>query len=553
MNRAGSRRKSVCSGVKLLYMPDSRTNAVRSPVETAAASLPPSSPVSILWMALWYSVLYWPVTIAIAARKQFWNDELFTYYISALGTFARIWTGLLPAADQNPPLFYWLSGKTAGAVQSHLIGLRLPEMFGFWLMGICLIIFLSRQLPAAYGLVAGLIPLVSGAYWYACEARPYGIVIGLAALALICWQRTEARRVWWAAGLGITLGLAISVHYYSVLLFLPLAGGEACRSWVRRRPNWPVWLAFTAGAFPLLVYLPLIRNARSYSGTFWAKAEIGSINGFLSYILAPALLPLTLVAVCAVLFHFSDWYTQTGFPSRKAMHIPLWEIVVAVGVLSVVPFGVFMGKFVTGAYTHRYVLSGVIGLSMLAAWMVAAAFQMRRRPAIVCAVLLSCFFLFRALRDMRSVGNIYDRSNVIGAIERLEPGQLAVVVADPHLFFELSHQAPEGVKRRLVYVAEPKIALRRLGTDTVDRGMEGMQSLASLQVKRLDDVTRMAEGFLIIGYPATWGWLVEELSSLRVPLSVTGSTGNGLILLAEPGRAGGLKAESDGSAAGVLK
>src|SRR5258708_9987878 len=132
------------------------------------------------WSIVWLSAFYWPVTLALATRKQFWNDELFTYYISALDTFPRIWSALLTAVDQNPPLFYWFSHKTTEAFGHNLIGLRVPAMIGFWLAGICMIAFVSRHLPAVYGLIAALIMMVSRAYWFSYEARPYGLVLGLA-------------------------------------------------------------------------------------------------------------------------------------------------------------------------------------------------------------------------------------------------------------------------------------------------------------------------------------------------------------------------------------
>ncbi len=41
-----------------------------------------------------FSALYVPITLLNASRKQFWNDELFTFYIARLSP-VEIWNVLL--------------------------------------------------------------------------------------------------------------------------------------------------------------------------------------------------------------------------------------------------------------------------------------------------------------------------------------------------------------------------------------------------------------------------------------------------------------------------
>jgi len=490
-------------------------------------------------MIAWVSALYWPVTFGLAARKQFWNDELFTRYLSALDTFPRIWSALLTAVDQNPPLFYWVSHKAAAAAGPNLIGLRLPAMAGFWLAAVCMLAFVSRRLPAVYGLMATLILMESRAHWFAYEARPYGLVLGFAAFALLCWQRAEgARAPWWAAGLALALGLACSMHYYSVVLFVPIAAAEVCRAWIRRCLHWPVWLALTAAGASLLLYLPLIRSARSYTGTFWAKAGWGALSGYPMFIGTPALLTLTGIALLWAVFAGAASRTSPEIPRRSVF--PPAELVGALGMLGVVPLAVALGKFVTGAYTERYALSAVIGLSFLIVWLLAVAFQARPGPALILAGIFSGVFLIQGIAEIVKPGADarYDHSRMIRAIESDLPPDLSIAVADPLLFFELSHQAPPAMKSRLFYVAEPEIALRRVGTDSVDRGFIGMQPFAPLRVNTLASVLSARRKFLIVGYPAasSWCWLIDELTSRHVPLSVVTSLGQGIVLLANPGR-----------------
>lgn len=489
-------------------------------------------------MAVWFSIVYLPVTLLLASRKPLWNDELFTYYIAQRGSFRQIWSALLTAADQNPPPFYWLTHVSMEALAGSLLSVRLPEILGFWLFGLCLIAFVSRHLPPAYGLLAALLAVVSGAYPYAYEARPYGLTIGLAALALLCWQRAEHARtgIGWTVGLAASLALAVSVHYYNVLLFVPLATAELVRWLVTRRHQWHRWVAIGIGGLPLIVYLPLIRSATSYSQTFWAKVEFGSINDYIAFVLTPALLPLAGLVLWAGAQSLLRLRSTDHAGAAQAIRPPLVDVVAVFGFLALPVLAIILALTVTGAYTHRYALSAVIGMSVLGAWMLAAGFGGLSRTALTAAAVLSLFFVGKQARAARSISGASSyRHAIVEFLQAQQTSNYPIAIVDPHLFFELSHDAP-AFRHRLFYVAEPRLALRHVGTDAVDRGVIGMSQWAPLQVRKLTEVTGSRQPFLIYGYPAPagWDWLVQELSSLRIPMSSMGSFQGRLLLLAQP-------------------
>jgi hypothetical protein len=489
---------------------------------------------NVFWTVAWFSLVYLPVTVLLAGRKPLWNDELFTYYIARLDGFHEIWSALLTAADQNPPLFYWLTHFSMKAPVGSLLAIRLPEILGFWLMGVCLIIFVSRHAPAAYGLMAALIALVSGAYPYAYEARPYGIELGLAALALLCWQRAEGTRTTlWAVALSLALALAISAHYYSVLIFVPLAVAEAVRWHIDRTHRWPVWIAFVAGALPLFAYIPLIRSASTYGHTFWAKVGAGSLNDFLSFVLAPALFPLAALGVWATAV--SIFHPRSNDDSSRKRP-PLVELAAILGFCLIPMVAIVAALAVTGAYTHRYALFAVIGISIFGAWMMSQAFKARMRPALLATIVLSLFFIGKQVRTAAWIHTVANHGAIIRFLESRLSGDAVVAIADPHLFFELSHQSPE-LRHRMFYVAEPHLALQHIGTDAVDRGVMDMSRWAPLQVRKLKDIVQSRRPFMIFGYPAPvpWAWLVQELASLHVPMSVSASFNGRLLLLVNPG------------------
>lgn len=457
--------------------------------------------------AAWFTLVYLPVTLVLAARKLLWNDELFTFYIAGRPNIGDIWTALLTGAEQIPPAFYWITRPFMG---HSAAAMRVPEVLGFWLMGVCLIAIVSHRAPPIYGLVAALAALFTGAYPYAYEARPYGIVLGLAALSFLAWQRG------WTAVVAVSLAAAVSVHYYAVLLFAPLAAAEAVYTWRARRIRRSVWLALALGAAPLLIYLPLIRGARTYSGTFWARPGFGTLGEFLPFLFDFLALPLAAVLIWA---GASLLARPKSVAPPKA--VPLEEIAAALGYIALPVIAVALGKAVTGAYTHRYALAAVIGFCVFAAWTLAAVFGGRARPALAIAALLSVLFFARAAWEYREVSRAAARqAHMIDFLENRTDPALPIAIADPHVFFEISHYAPPSLAPRLRYYADPKLARQYVATDTVDRGLLAMRHWAPLRVEPFPP--REPE-FLIYGHPSVYAWLVPELAARRFPLAITAS------------------------------
>src|SRR5947209_755808 len=80
------------------------------------------------WAVLSITCVYSAITLLLAHRKPFWEDEFFTLYLSRLGPRAN-WSALMTGGDQQPPLFYWLTHGVMSVFGVHHISLRLPAMF----------------------------------------------------------------------------------------------------------------------------------------------------------------------------------------------------------------------------------------------------------------------------------------------------------------------------------------------------------------------------------------------------------------------------------------
>jgi len=368
-----------------------------------------------------------------------------------------------------------------------------------------------------YGLVAMIFPSITGAIEYAYEARPYGLVLGFSALALLCWQYAAEipRRVLPLMGLCVSLAAAVSCHYYAVLVFLPLFTGELVRSITKKQVDIPLWTALIMGLFPLALFFPLIKAAGTYSGAFWATPKWTNMIGFYNTLLVPSALALFAITILvgAIL---SVRSTPTKSRPGSFRRIPVHELV-AVSAFALLPaITVLVAEVLHGAFNLRYVLPALIGLSILLAWSLSKAFNNTTGAglAIVMALLvLSGVNGLKLYTNLRA--DLEDRLSNYRFLQANAAGDIPVVIAGPHMFFEashyLSHDLAKDSKSRLVYLADKQSALQSTGTDTVERGLLTLKQWAPLEVRDFHQFCAAHKEFLVYAYPSPFEWLLEEL------------------------------------------
>ena len=459
------------------------------------------------------TVIYLPIAVLEAARRPLWNDELFTWYIGALPTLKQVWGALLTGAEQLPPFFFALTRLAASPGMSELT-IRLPAILGFWVLMLCLYQFVSRSCGRLLGGTAALLPCLSGAFYYASEARPYGLVLGFTGLALLAWQRAGAgRTVPWSLLLWTALACAYSCHYYAVFIAVPIAAGELARFVKTRRIDIPVWLAIVLSPAVLVLYLPLLRAAHSFSVHFWARPEIAELKHTLLDLTNPA--RAVLFGIAVLLCISLSRITRTAVSSPGTVSMPFAEIVVAVA-FALLPFYVLLAaKALGGGYTERYVITGIIGFALLICFGLQWLVPNLRALQLAALVLSGMVFVSHQLLHYRDSIET-QRSGQLATYRFLErnSGDQPIIIGDPHLFFELSH-AFHGRKLEMIYAADPQLALHYTGTDSVERSLMAMARFAPLKVVPWEDLSRTGRSYLIYGAPWAYDWLVRLISSGR--------------------------------------
>ncbi|MCS7079968.1 MAG: glycosyltransferase family 39 protein [Chloracidobacterium sp.] len=319
-----------------------------------------------------FTALYAPYVAHAAVTRAFWLDELFTFYIVTMPDWAGMFDLIRRGPDQNPPLFYVVTRLLVGCFGESEWVFRLPAMVGYWVLCVALY-FLGRRLGGSpVGLVAMATPVVTGAVFYATEARPYSLMLGCFGVGLVCYAlvadaaQSPARRRSAVLGLGGALTLAAAFHYFAVLPMVCLGLAELYRTWRTGRRRWAVWAALVTPLGVLASNWMLLTEQTKLP--YWREQLLWLELPYFYDWLCNTPACLALLALMAVV-GWLDWRTcRTLNPVEPPAAVPgpEWS---ALGVLLVVvlPVGWMTLMQLTGQtlFTRRYLLPAVVGLSIL--------------------------------------------------------------------------------------------------------------------------------------------------------------------------------------------
>jgi hypothetical protein len=432
-----------------------------------------------IWLAV-IGLVFTTATLWRASVKLLWYDELYTFYIAQKGSPAKIWTALMSGVDLNPPLLYVFTRAGQLIAGDNELGTRLPAIAGFSLMMISLYLIVALRFTTPYALQAMLFPAVSGAYLYAYEARSYGVVLGCAAFAMLCWQRAACRttRGQYLAGLTLAILTGLLTHCYAVMILPPIALGELVRTVRSRRIDWSVWLSMCAPCVAITIYLPLLRSSHGLA----LKGPIFDPNPwklFHAYfqLLWPAIVPLAATFLILVLIakvpRRKRALTTASDPCasasdmRDCTRLPLHELAAAVGFLLVPAAAYIIALAMGGGYFERYGLTAIIGFSLVlpCACFVLLGPDFRRAYAFP-ALLLFWFTLVFAVHSPSRPALLPPE-----LAEWKRSLDIPLVAADGQAFLQLDHYLDDAATSHLYFLTDRPTALRTIKTDCYDTAM----------------------------------------------------------------------------------
>ena len=333
--------------------------------------LPASQRNQLLVVIMLFSIFYFVDVTLRASGKLFWYDEILTVSFARFRNLPALWAALRSGVESNPPTFHLLTRAAQAIFGGGLIGTRIPEIIGFWILSLCLFRFVQQRAGLVPGAIAMTVPLLSGAYFYAYEARPLGIVMACAAIMLVCWDEanraSRRSRRGWVVGFGSTLLFALAMHCYALLIIIPFGAAEVLRAAGRRLIAWDIWLAMIIpGALAGALYLPLLQLFSSYTAhsdflalnpTKWI-----AISDFYLAMLQDSPAVFTLLLVLLALNHL---VSNRANESPGTVHFSSYDGVVCLGFIAIPVIGVCLARILHTTSFPRYFLSAMIALSVL--------------------------------------------------------------------------------------------------------------------------------------------------------------------------------------------
>ncbi len=465
----------------------------QSPLATLPAKINASLEQHFWRWASAFLLVFLICSIARDIRSKMWIDELFTLYVAKQANITEIIKAIKEGCDGSPPLYAIIVHSLFRVIRNEALAVRLPSTLGFCGMILCLFAFCRRRLPAAYSFIATLIPCYVCLY-YATEGRPYGVVLGAAAGALLCWQMAVEGR---PRGLTITflalcLSLMIAMHYYAVFFLVPLFLAEMARAYITRKLDFGILATMIPPVVVLALHYPLIQASKPFQEHFWSPGNLHMIESFYdASVFTPLLYVSSFALIVLAIFHKA---TRQNTPDAS---VPLHEWV-AIGALALMPpVVIFIATYVTHAFVDRYILWTIIGIAFIAA---ALLRQVARGQAAVGVAVLGLLIALIARQDIGSFRNppiLRVGEATLHELESLPDGPESIVVIDDEAFMELSYYAPPRVRERLVYLVNLDLDLRFYGSDTSTLVILAVSHRTKLNVQPYDGFLAAHPEFIV--------------------------------------------------------
>lgn len=428
--------------------------------------------------------------------------------MARLPSFADTWRASVAGVDLSPPLNVWLTRGTHAVTGVGPISTRLPALIGFSVALWTVFAVLHRRAGLTAATSGALLLFFTAGLRYAAEARAYGVMMGLAAVALYAWLEAAAgrRRFLQVPLLGVALAASLWNHYFGILVFAPVVAGEVVRLIQNRRLDAPIAAAIAAAAVAAVPLLPLVAVASQQRSTFWSgrTSHVGIADGY-GFLLAPMLEP-PFLAAAIVIAAFIGAAAMMHRIAPDVRRVCAHEAVALTVGLVIPLLGLVLG-FVTSAVVPRYFLSAIpfIGIVLpLAIWRA----NTRRSPAplVACAflIVLTGINIADASR-LRFRDPVAGRSVLLESLRSPSP----TVVSSSLQFLQLWYYAPADLRGRMVYLADPSEALERSGSDTIDRGYLALSRWTAVPIETFEAFANRFPGFRV--YEAGSGWLLGKL------------------------------------------
>jgi hypothetical protein len=456
-------------------------------------------------------------------HKLLWQDEIFSFQtdrVASLREVLRIQRSY--PISLEPPPYHVLSHSAMVVLGPTAFALRLPSFVGYLLMQLCLYFFVRNLAGPRAGLVAMAIPALTWTMYYSAEGRPYGLLLGAYALTALCWQiasRGEGTslRVWPLVGLAATLALTLNVHFYGVLLLIPLCGAELVRTVKRRRLDGGMLAAIAVGMTSLVATIPYIKASGEFKNHYyiaWISAHAITQpyrQMLLDYTEYPKIVQTALTLVILLAGAAAVWGCVRAVRRREVV-VPMAEGTLILLLVLMPAFAFVLGRWVTHALEVRHSIGAIVGISTLFALALAPAL---RRKSVFYGLMAAMLVGIVVVNGMR-VREAEAATKKKMAELTMAPALKAEVdaAADRNIYFQdlgmwevasLYEPDPE-LRSRLVLLYSRDEEMNLRGHDTMYLTAVHTKNFSDQPIESYDDLRRIPGEHTFATFHSGWSW-----------------------------------------------
>jgi hypothetical protein len=469
------------------------------------------------------------VAFAWSHVKLLSQDEMFvlqTDSVSSVRELIRIQRHYPISLD--PLVFHLLAHACTKLFGPTALALRLPSIFGFLLMQLCIFSATRAIAGPRAALVAMSFPALTATLFYAPEARPYGLLLGLYALAFLAWQtaaRPSERRTGSLVTLAIAIALTLNTHYFGILLLIPICIAEFVRTLQRRRMDIPMIGAIAFGMAGIVFALPFQRAAGEFRKHYYNAGAISlrAISQayrslFINYTTQPPAIQ-RLEAILLVIFALALVALCIRRLRTDTIALPTPELTFLLALAALPLFGVLLAMFVTHSIEVRYVLSAIIAIAIFFAIAVEPWLRQRSSSASLVVIIALAIVFAGVLR----VRDEQAKSTQELALLVLPPALKTRLLSlpDSHLYiqdighFEVaSYYEPDPeIRSRMTLLYSHADELRYDRHDTASLTAEHMQHFTGFDIVPYAQLKATPGEHMLVLYHSGWDWTDQALAA----------------------------------------
>jgi hypothetical protein len=467
------------------------------------------APVVAAALIVIFSVWTW-----FASRGlRLWYDELLEIAAASAPTSRDVVSFLAAGIDYNPPLSHFAVRASAALFGNTEWAVRLPSFLGIVALLVCLYLVISRWLGRNYGVLAILVAMCLQARIYGQQARPYGLVLGLSALALVFYLQAaqKEKRLLALAGFAVCSAGLVASHYYAALVIAAFFLAETVRTLTKGRIDWAlIACGIVPPAIVLAILSKVIRQQHQALTHYFARGNLLSFNtGYGALEMDPIIYGTALTLIGCGLFAIrNEAIAQFHLPSFGSR-----ELSAGVAFLLLPIVGAFCTQFVTHAYVARYFVPVVLGFCICLCFTVK-----------VFSSAMPGFVLLMMIPFSLGFAKIWTHEVFHPNLEPVPGASLAgttspILFDSPGDYVQVYHYIP-SLRGNMWVIADPEASLRYRQYDTDDKIMLAMASKGLVQTITLNEAVHRWPSFRLVPRPQDNRWVLNCLMSAGAPIRI---------------------------------